>query len=58
MKIPIGKFPYQPKQMGCCQECKNKIKKDCEPNPKNCIDFLIMNYNFIKEIESNIENID
>ena len=65
MKIPIEKFPYQPNQMGCCKECAGKTKKDCEPNPKNCIDFLIMNYDFIKEIEllitkndKNIENTD
>jgi hypothetical protein len=46
VKIPLSEFPYQPKQLPCCNECKGK-KKDCEPNPMNCADFYIHNKKFI-----------
>jgi hypothetical protein len=49
MTIELSEFPYKPKQMGCCQECKNISKKDCEPNPMNCIDFRIFNSEFIEQ---------
>jgi hypothetical protein len=50
MKVPLSEFPHQPKQLPCCGECKGK-KKDCEPNPMNCIDFFIQNSDFIKKKE-------
>lgn len=40
---------YKPLSMECCKECNNK-KKDCEPNPLNCIDFCIFNYEKLKEL--------
>lgn len=40
---------HKPNTMGCCQECKGK-KKDCEPNPLNCMDFCIWNMDKIKEL--------
>lgn len=41
---------YKPLSMGCCKECSNKKKKDCDPNPLNCIDFCIFNNDKLKEL--------
>lgn len=49
MIIKLSDFPYQPKQMECCVECKSIKRKDCESNPMACKDFCINNYEFINE---------
>lgn len=45
----LQQVEHKPGAMGCCDECKGK-KKDCEPNPLNCIDFCIFNHNKLKEL--------
>lgn len=47
MKVNINEFPIKPQTMECCRECRNVSKKDCTPNPMNCIDFYIHNKEFI-----------
>ena len=43
----------KPREIECCKECKQS-RKDCEPNPLNCIDFCIANRNKLIELGFNI----
>ena len=45
----LATVEYKPLTMGCCKECKG-ARKDCEPNPLNCIDFCIFNQDKLKEL--------
>jgi hypothetical protein len=53
----IERCKYKPKQMGCCEECKGKSKKDCEPNPLNCVDFYIFNLPTIEQIKKELSEV-
>lgn len=54
MKVKLSEFPIQPQTMECCRECTNALK-DCIPDPMNCIDFTIANYDFIKSKQKEAE---
>ena len=56
MNVKLSEFPVQPKQMECCRECSGRKKKDCEPNPMECIDFCIANNEFIARKQKEILN--
>lgn len=48
MKIKQSEFPKQPGTLLCCRECNGLAKKDCQPNPMNCVDFYMGNKEFIE----------
>lgn len=46
----LNNVTHKPMTMGCCEECKRKSKKDCEPNPLNCVDFCIFNKSDLEKL--------
>lgn len=46
----IEQCENKPMRMPMCRECISKPKKDCQPNPLNCIDFCICNHEKLKEL--------
>lgn len=52
----LNALEHKPLKMECCKECIKKVKKDCEPNPLNCIDIQIMNREVINELSKESEN--
>ena len=46
----IAQCKNKPMRMPMCRECMGKSKKDCQPNPLNCVDFCICNHEKLKEL--------
>lgn len=46
----IAQCEYKPLRIPCCRECMGKSKKDCQPNPLNCVDFYLLNHVKIEEL--------
>lgn len=45
----IKQLDFKPGMMPMCRECDGK-KKDCEPNPLDCIDIVIQNSAVLKRL--------
>jgi hypothetical protein len=52
MKISMSRFKHKPKEMECCNECKDKV---CNISPVKCIDFFIANKKVLDEIRSELD---